>query len=154
MTHYIGSFSEMLQDCEINDEAWQYFVSSAKAQRAEMPEPKLSPEDKHAIEKFFDSCAEDVDIETLNSAHYDPDPYAVDGHYSCSDNWTYDEDEFNWETFKKFLDRIYCDQLYNYIDLRAPELEDEEALACAASLEAVAYIWDKYFNMSGENPLF
>lgn len=154
MTRYIGSFSEMLQDCDINPRAWQLFVSSAKDQRAEMPAPVFSPEDKLAIEKFFDSCAEDVDVETLNSAHHDPDPYCVGGCYSCADNWSYDEDEFYWEAFKKFLDRIFCDQLYNYVDLSASELKDEEALACAASLEAVAYIWDKIFNRGGKNPLF
>lgn len=154
MTHYIGSFSEMLQDCDINARAWQLFVSSAKSQRAEMPEPVLSPEDKHAIEKFFASCTEDVDVETLNSAHHDPDPYCIGGCYTCADNWTCDEDELTWETFKKFLDRVFCDQLYNYIDLSSPELEDEEALASAASLEAIEYIWDNCFNDTGKNPLF
>lgn len=154
MNKYVGTFADILSDCGIKPEEWDLFVESARVQRKEHPEPVLTEKDHEAIKTLFKSFEEDVDVENLTSRHYDPDPYGIGGQYSCADNWSYDEEELTWETLKIFLDRIFSDQLYNYIDLSAPELEDEEILACAASLEAIGFVWGYFYNHDGKNPLF
>lgn len=101
----------------------------------------MTPEIEEKLDKFFEKSSENIDYTELDSASYDPDPYGVGGSYVCSDNWSYDESEFQEAQLRYCLDLILCDGIVEYVDLDDKFYEE---LRSPIDKEAIEYLVKTY----------
>lgn len=145
MSRYFTTLEDAVSDAGINAEDWNELQAEAKAAREKAgiaPDAELfTEEEKQEILKFYHRFEEDVDCQSLNSYHYDSDPYGIGGSYSCRDNVSYDDEEFEYEQFQLFIKTLVDEGIYVYIDLDEDKFPEE--LEKVATLEALRIVWNE-----------
>lgn len=143
MSRYFTTLEDAACDAGISAKDWDELQTEAKAAREKAgiaPDAELfTEEEKQEIRALYNSFSENVDYQSLNSYHFDSDPYGIGGSYCCNDNVSYDDEEFSYEQFQLFIKALDSDGIGAYIEL--PEDRFPEELEKAATLEALRVVW-------------